>query len=233
MRPLQLRLCFVQPLQGRILVMMRERAPVPGLFPAGMGTAERCVTMNAKHQDNLKMYVNDVIALERDIVNAIEGQLEDDRVQANPRLVSVLSEIVGTGKSRITRLKAISDSEGGSVGAAIKEAAMSVTGALAGVYGKLREHPLSRMVRDNRVAMNVTETSYAMLYTLALATGHQPSAEVALDGLNTAASQVLKLTDLLPGVVLRELSDDAPLVTSNAEEKVLTAIHDAWTGAMA
>ncbi len=189
--------------------------------------------MNPKHQDNLKMYVNDVIGVERDIVNAIEGQLEDDRVKANPRLVTILSEIVADGKSRINRLKTISDEEGGSVGATIKEAAMSVTGALAGIYGKFREHALSRMLRDDRIAMNVVETSYAMLYTLALAVGHHRTADIAREGLDTAASQVLKLTDVLPGVILRELSDDAPLENTGAEKMVLTAIHEAWTGAAA
>jgi ferritin-like metal-binding protein YciE len=184
--------------------------------------------LTKKHHENLKMYVNDVIAVERDIVNAIEGQLEDDRVNGHPALHLVLTEIVAKGKMRINRLKEISDEEGGSVGAAIKEAAMSVTGALAGIYGKFREHPLSRIVRDDRIAMNVTETSYAMLYTLALSIGHAKTAEVALEGLNSAAPAVLALTDLLPGVIVRELAEDGPLENPDVERAVIEAIQAAW-----
>jgi ferritin-like metal-binding protein YciE len=184
--------------------------------------------MNEKHQDNLKMYVNDVIGLERDIVNAIDGQLEDDRVTTHSELTAILKEISAGGKSRIELLKVISDEEGGSVGATIKEAAMSVTGVLAGIYGKLREHPLSRIVRDDRVAMNVAETSYGMLYTLALGVGHARAAGVALAGLNSAPPLVLKLTDVLPGIILKELAEDAPLSDPNAEGTVLDAIHKAW-----
>lgn len=174
------------------------------------------------------MYVNDVIGVERDIVNAIEGQLDDDRVKADAALVGVLNVIVANGKSRIDQLKELSDDEGGSLGATVKEAAMSVTGVLAGIYGKLREHPVSRMVRDDRIAMNVVETSYAMLYTFALGVGHQRCAEIALGGLKQAAPHVLALTDVLPGVILREVAKDAPLSDPFVETKVLDAIHSAW-----
>lgn len=174
------------------------------------------------------MYVNDVIGLERDVVNAIEGQLDDDRVKQHPALVRILSEISTGAKSRMETLKIISDELGGSVGAAIKEAAMSVTGVLAGIYGKLREHPLSRIVRDDRIAMNVTETSYAMLYTLALGVGHDRVASIALSGLNAAPPLVLKLTDILPGIILKELSEDAPLSNPAVEQVVVDAIRAAW-----
>lgn len=174
------------------------------------------------------MYVNDVIGVERDIVNAIEGQLDDERVKSDAALVGVLNGIVAGGKSRIAQLKELSEAEDGSLGATVKEAAMSVTGALAGIYGKLREHPVSRMVRDDRIAMNVVETSYAMLYTFALGVGHQRCAELALGGLNAAAPQVLALTDVLPGVILREIAQDAPLVDPFVETKVIDAIHAAW-----
>lgn len=203
-----------------------------GSFPRWHIDGCKVTTMNEvlteKQHDNLKMYVNDVIAVERDIVNAISGQLDDDRVKAHPQLTAVLRKAVQNGESRIVRLKEISEEEGGTVGAAIKEAAMSVTGVLAGIYGKFREHPLSRIVRDDRIAMNVTETSYAMLYTLALGTGHAKTADIALEGLNAAAPIVLELTDLLPGIIVEELSKDGPLENPDIEKTVVDAIHAAW-----
>jgi len=184
--------------------------------------------INEKHQDNLKRYVNDMIGLERDIINAVESQLEDERVTAYSDLTAILQKIVAGAKSRQDALKVISEEEGGSVGAVIKEAAMSVTGALAGIYGKLREHPLSRIVRDDRMAMNMTETSYGMLYTLALSIGHGPCAQLALSGLNSAAPLVLELTDVLPQIILDELSEDAPLQNPDVADDVVDAIRHAW-----
>jgi ferritin-like metal-binding protein YciE len=187
-------------------------------------------TLHEKHRDNLTMYVNDVIGLERDIVNAVEGQLEDDKVKSNPQLTPILKEIVSGAKTRIDLLQQLSEAEGGSFGATVKEAVMGVTGALAGIYGKLREHPVSRMVRDDRIAMNVVETSYAMLYTLALGIGHEKAAAIALSGLNAAPPLVLELTDLMPGIILRELSEDAPLQNATVQKTVVDAIHNAWGG---
>ncbi len=187
--------------------------------------------IHEKHHANFKMYVNDVIGLERDILNAIETQLEDDRVVNRPGFAKVLKNITAHGQVRLEQLQAISEEEGGSVGATVKEAVMSATGVLAGLYGKLREHPLSRMLRDDRIAMNVVETSYAMLYTLSLGIGHDRASNLAKEGLNAAAQQVLALTDLLPGIVIAELKADAPLENpdaSNIEKDVLDAIHNAW-----
>ena len=188
-------------------------------------------TIHEKHHDNFKMYLNDLIGLERDILNAMESQLEDDRVVNRPGFAKVLKNITAHGQVRMEQLKAISEEEGGSVGATVKEAVMSATGVLAGLYGKLREHPLSRMLRDDRIAMNVVETSYAMFYTLSLGIGHERAARLAKEGLDAAAQQVLALTDLLPGLVIAELKADAPLENSNIsdlEKDVLDAIHRAW-----
>jgi len=185
--------------------------------------------MNEKHHDSLKMYVNDVIGLERDILNAIEGQLKDDRVTANPRLTPLLQSVVTGSKSRLQRLKEISEAEGGSFGAGIKEAVTSASGALAGIYGKLREHPVSRMLRDDIIALDVASTSYTMLFTLARGVGHSTVADLAHSGMDAVAPQILALTDLLPGVVLGELADEAPLSDPTAEQVVLTAIREAWS----
>ena len=184
--------------------------------------------IHEKHRESLTMYVNDVIALERDVINAVDGQLEDDNVKSHTLLTIILKQIVVGSELRLVKLHELSAAEGGSVGASVKEAVMGVAGSLAGLYGKLREHPLSRMVRDDRMAMNVLETSYGMLYTLALGVGHSATAEVALEGLNAAPPLVLKLTDLRPGIILRELSEDAPLQNATAERTAVDASHQAW-----
>lgn len=191
-----------------------------------MGTMN--ATIHEKHHENFKMYINDVIGLERDILNAIEGQLRDDRVIVHREFAGILREITAQGAVRLQELRAISEEEGGSLGATVKEAVMSATGVLAGIYDRMREHPLSRMLRDDRIAMNVVETSYAMLYTLSLGIGHVRAATLAKEGMNSAASHVLALTDLLPGLVLAELKADAPLEHPVSEKKVIDAIHKAW-----
>ncbi|RYD31900.1 MAG: hypothetical protein EOP87_13845 [Verrucomicrobiaceae bacterium] len=139
--------------------------------------------MNEKHHDSLKQYVNDMIAVERDIANAVKLQTEDDRINASGELRAVLDQIVSRSESRLVVLKKISEIEGGSLGAAVKEGITAVTGTLAGVYGKLREHPVSRMVRDDIVALEVASVSYGMLLTLGLSVGHQETVAIAEKGI--------------------------------------------------
>ncbi|RYD48254.1 MAG: hypothetical protein EOP85_03920 [Verrucomicrobiaceae bacterium] len=184
--------------------------------------------MNDKHKSSLKQYVNDMIALERDILNAVKSQTEDDRVRGSVDLVTVLEQVVRNADTRIELLKELSHEEDGSLGAAVKESVTAVTGVLAGIYGKLREHPLSRMVRDDIVALEVTSVSYGMLLTLGLSIGHQKCVTVAEKGLEETPPLIIALTDMLPLVVAHELSEDAPLVNPAASQIAQTKIRDAW-----
>jgi len=184
--------------------------------------------MNEKHHSRLKQYINDMIALEKDIANAIEIQLEDDRVTSQQDLPKLLREALHHSEVRTAYLKDISEAEGGLLGAVVKEGITAVTGTLAGIYGKMREHPLSRMVRDDVIALDVATTSYGMLYTLALAVGHSECAAVAKKGLYACPPLIIALTDLLPRIVAGELADDAPLTNPAAAQIVNADIWDAW-----
>lgn len=203
-----------------------------GLLGSSAGGVRRAGSrgaMNTKHHHNLLMYVNDVIGLERDIIHAMEGQLDDDRMTANTQAAAVLRASVAASQARLQILKHISETEGGSLGAAVKEAAMSVTGVLAGIYDRLRVHPVSRMLRDDVCALNVASVSYTMLYTLARGAGSAGVSEIALQGMREVPPLVMDLTHLLPTVVLGELSDEAPLADPTAEGAVLDAIHESWS----
>jgi hypothetical protein len=186
--------------------------------------------MNEKHHASLTQYLNDMLALERDIANAARGQLEDDRITAVPGLAGILGEVAGGSESRIERLKAMSSEEGGAVGAAIKETVTAVTATLAGLYGKMREHPVSRMVRDDVVAINLSCTSYSMLHTLGLSIGHNACAALGEEGLRATAKLVMDLTKMVPLVVAGDLAEDAPLANPNAAQLATDTVHEAWRG---
>ena len=184
--------------------------------------------MNEEHHANLKMYVNDVIALERQIAGAVRTQAEDDSTLKHPGFRNVLLEIAGHSEDRITLLKELSDAEGGSLGATVKEGITTVTGVLAGLYGKIRKHEVSRMVRDDIIAMDVAAISYSMLLTLGLAIGHRRCVELATLGLNACPSTVVRLTNLMPAIVIAELAEDAPLADPSAAEAAVIRIREAW-----
>ena len=185
--------------------------------------------MNEQHQASLKQYVNDVIALERDIANAVQIQIDDESTAKHPGLRGILHVIVSGSEERIVLLKALSDSEGASIGATLKEGITAMAGTLAGLYGKVREHPVSRMVRDDLIAMDVSATSYGMLLTLGQAIGHSRCVELATKGLTASTPLVMRLSDILPAVVCSELAEDAPLADPSAVATAQARIRAAWS----
>jgi ferritin-like metal-binding protein YciE len=179
----------------------------------------------------LRMYVNDMIALEKDLANAVNGQLEDDRVMRAPNVSAVIGEIATASESRLKRLELLSEALHGQFGAAVKEAVASVTGVMAGIYGKLRKHPVSRMLRDDQTVLNLAATSYGMLYTSALAMGNDEVAELALAHLDTLPPQIMELSEVIPDVVARELKDDGEIVDLSVINLAIEAIEQSWASA--
>ena len=124
--------------------------------------------MEDTHHNSLIRYMNDIVAMERDIVNAVRTQLEDERVKSHPELKSLFLDLAVHGDHRAETVAKLVEDEGGVIGGAIKEGIAALTGILSGLYGIARHHPLSHMVRDNSVAMNLASASYGMLLTVAM-----------------------------------------------------------------
>ncbi len=185
--------------------------------------------MNEKHHESLKQYVNDMIGLERDITNAVKIQIEDDRVTKFGELNALLNQVAMASERRLNLLKKLSDAEEGALGAAFKEGVTAIAGTLAGIYGKVREHPVSRMVRDDIIALDVASVGYGMLLTLGLSVGHEECAALAGRGTEETPPLIIALTDLLPSIVAAELAEDAPLVNPAAVQVAGTRIREAWS----
>lgn len=184
------------------------------------------------HHESLIRYANDVIAMERDIVNATRTQLEDDRVRSHPELKALFLDIAVHADHRADVFEKLVREEGGSISGALKEGIAAVTGVVSGLYGMARIHPLSHMIRDNILAMDQASVSYGMLLTLAKAIRHTRCEELADSALNDCPEFVLRLTDLLPHMVVEELSDDAPVANALAAEEAGRRIRESWEANM-
>ncbi|MDB6174493.1 MAG: hypothetical protein JWL59_3804 [Chthoniobacteraceae bacterium] len=182
------------------------------------------------HSENLSMYVNDMAALERHLHEAIVTQNADERVKADPGVAALLARIHTASHRRMTVMETHAATlQGGGAGAALKEAVTSVAGTLAGLYGKVRKHPISRMLRDDYVALSLTATAYSMLYTTALAVRDVKIAVAALENLENVTPLIMELTRMIPRVVLKELAEDDPNVDHSAAETAVSATIAAWT----
>jgi hypothetical protein len=72
--------------------------------------------MHEQHHSSLIRYLNDVIAMERDIVNAVRTQMEDDRVKNHPLLKDLFLDLAVHSDHRIDMFERLVGEEGGSLG---------------------------------------------------------------------------------------------------------------------
>jgi hypothetical protein len=75
---------------------------------------------------------------------------------------------------------------------------------------------------------------YEMLHTTALAVGSQPTADLALAHMKDYAPFIVALTDEVPRLLVRELSDEGKIAAaSSAADQAARNARAAWTEAAA
>ena len=175
----------------------------------------------------LKTYVNDMLALQKHILEAVEHQYADDRIKTD----AMTYDLIGKIKSAITHHVSDLETEvarlGSGVMATAKAAVATTLGAFAGLYDKVRKDPVSRMLRDDYTALNMASFSYTQLHTTGLAFRDEPVAKLALQHLNDLTPLIMHLNEVVPHVVVKELQDDGPIDANVAPTAVSNTQH-AW-----
>lgn len=185
-------------------------------------------TSTDTQNDNLRMYVNDTAAMAKHIEGAFAQQKEDKDVAAHATARQLIERMHVTLAAQRKAMEAHAEEVGSGVGAALKEAVTSITGALAGLYGKVRKHPLSRILRDNYTALSLATVAYEMLHTTALGLGQKALADTALKHLKEIAPLIMAVTKIIPEVVLQELAADDPSIDTSVAGQALENTLGAW-----
>jgi hypothetical protein len=86
---------------------------------------------------------------------------------------------------------------------------------------------VSKDFRDNYTALSLSNISYVMLATTALACNDRETAELAGRHLKDNAGFVMEIGKLIPYVVVRDLKDESDL-NPNAIEEAQQIYADAW-----
>lgn len=87
---------------------------------------------------------------------------------------------------------------------------------------------VSRMLRDDYSALSLIAINNTLLHTTALALGCQEVAEIALRHLHNLAPLVIKMADLLPEIITRELRNESPDVDLTIAQTALKNTKLAW-----
>jgi len=188
-------------------------------------------TMNAdeiqeKHRKTISDYVGDMAALESHIEEALDRQLNE--VQDDPIARAAVQEFHDTVKQHRDILKAMEEEIGRTVGSPIKEAGAALFGKAAGIIDLIRTEGISKSLRDDYAAFSLAAISYSMLHTTATALGDQRVAALAETHLQDHARSIMRINEIMPGVVIRELQKDGHQADSSAEEATRAMVARSW-----
>ena len=182
-----------------------------------------------KNKATLDMYINDMHALQTHILEAVEQQSQDPRVKNEAQTIELVSKLHTTLAEQVQHLGRIKEKMNtGTVGATIKEGLGQAAGVFAGLYGKVRKDPVSRMLRDDYTALAMATISYTQLHTTGLAYKEQEVADVALKHLEALTPLVIRINEIMPNVVAAELSDEGSGIDTEVASEATENTQQAW-----
>ena len=185
--------------------------------------------MADERTEAIQKHLADMQAVEKHILEAVQRQREEDLVRNDLDTNKLLIEVERTLKEHVQALANLSEEYDGEGESALKKAITAAAGVVAGLYDKVREHELTRMLRDDYTALSLASMGYTTLHTFGLAVKEQRIADVALSHLKEITPLMVEISKVLPVVTAREVAkeNDFAVDTSVGEEAVRNT-QTAW-----
>lgn len=181
------------------------------------------------NREEIRPYVADMAAVEKHILEALERQHKDDTFKDFPNALGLVDRLATLLKTHVESLEThLGGLPGGGVAATVKETVAGVLGGLAGVYDKVRKDKVSRALRDDYTALSLAAVSYTMLYSTGLGLHQGTTADIALRHLKELTPFVMELAQIIPQVVLKELSFEGYDVDFSLTPQAVRATQEAW-----
>lgn len=176
----------------------------------------------------LATYTTDMQALIEHGLRTIDRQAESLRGDRHPEALAAVKEFQRTLRAHLSLLDARARALGGKATAPVKRAVASVAAAIAGLIGAVRPEKAAKMIRDDYTFLSHAAISYLMLISTASGLGDEETAALAYQGYRDAARLVMLIDRVMPGLVLRELSEDGLPIQPEVEGRVLETMRRAW-----
>lgn len=178
--------------------------------------------------EQIQTYINDMVAVEKHVLNAVNRQLNDDDLSPYPDVRVVLTTVRDRMKSHIDAWEQYLDvyDEDSST---LKNALTGFLGVAAGVIDRIRTYPVSKDLRDTYTALGLVSISYTMLHTTALGMGNSAVAEIALNHLRDVTPLITRISAIIPRVVGFELRADNPELDVTRIDQAIANTQQAWS----
>lgn len=177
-------------------------------------------------EKNLQAYVNDMYAVEKHTLEAVERQLENKDVQKKREAHQLIQRIQSTLKQHTSAWDSHLDQLGGR--SAVKSAVASVSGAVAGAYDHVRTEAVSSMLRDDYTALSMVAIANTMLHTTALALHDQATAKLAVQHLKDVTPLITDISKVIPTLVVQDVHDDVETADVSVVQQAIRNTQEAW-----
>ena len=154
----------------------------------------------------LQKHLNDMLGVEDHILKAIGRQRENEDVRNTVEANKVIIEIERVLKEHTAALENLVKGYGGK--SVLKDAVSEALGFVAGLYDKVREHTVSRMLRDDYTALSLAAMAYTALHTTGLAFKDRGVADLAERHLKDITPLLVEISKVLPHVVAKEVAEE-------------------------
>jgi ferritin-like metal-binding protein YciE len=189
-------------------------------------TAVNSEEFQVKNRTTIADYVGDMAALESHIEEALDRQLHEVQDDAIAR--GAVQEFHDMVKLHRDTLRTLKEETGETIGNPIKDAGSALIGKAAGIINLVRSEGISKGLRDDYAAFNLAAIGYSMLHTTATALGDQRVAALASRHLQDHARAIMRINEIMPGVVIRELQKDGHQAENSAEKATHKAVGRSW-----
>ncbi len=179
-----------------------------------------------KKLETIAQYVSDMAAVESHIEEALDRQLKE--VSDDPAALAAVREFHDTVKRHRDSLRGAVDDLGVPVGSTIKDVGSALLGKAAGLIDLVRAEGTAKSLRDDYAAFSLAAIGYSMLHTTSLSLGNTRIASLAERHLQDQAVMIMRINEIMPDVVARELKEDGLQVDQGAAASTRKAVAEAW-----
>ena len=183
------------------------------------------------YQETVHENVEDMLAVETDLHQMFRHQKEEGSLARHTNAHALIQRIEDTTDQNLADLRACAEQLGGQ--STLKKAVGAVTGLASGIWQRARQSDsASRIMRDAYAALSFAVVCYEMLHTTALAAGDMRTADLALRHMKSYAPLIIELTEMIPEVVVAELSSEGKLPSdAKAAREAVQNARSAWSTA--
>ena len=176
-----------------------------------------------------KQHLSDMTALDKHMLEAIEGQLGVEAIQKDPDAFALLSRTRDILKSHIDQMEIMVEAQDAQTRTSLKSVLTRFLGNIAGAYNHTRPDQASRAMRDTYTALNLNAASLTALKTFGLAVGKEAISKLAYEQMREILPLIMDFNKKLPYVVAREIAESDGIAYDPAiPERVEKATQRIW-----